>query len=151
MRNEIVLLFAEDNPGHFALIKHHFARMGVMNRMLWFKNGQETLDFLFNPNGTAKPHANTDFVLFLDINMPKIDGLNVLRRIKQSEELNGTHVVMLTTADDHDKIEQCYDMGCSAYIVKPLKYSCYIDAMKKAGLFPTVVANGMKLNSKCPA
>ena len=66
-------------------------------------------------------------------------------------KLKDTHVIMLTTTDDPDEIEQCYKMGCSAYIVKPLKYSCYINAMKKAGLFPTVVANGMKLKSKCPA
>ena len=151
MRNETVLLFAEDNPGHFALIESHFARMGVTNRMFWFQDGQETLDFFFNSNGTPKHHVDTDFVLFLDINMPKIDGLNVLRRIKQSEELKGTHVIMLTTTDDHDEIELCYRLGCSAYIVKPLKYSCYINAMIKAGLFPTVVANGVKLKSKCPA
>lgn len=151
MRKEIVLLFAEDNPGHFILIEKHFVRMGVRNLMLWFKDGQETLDFLFNPNGIPKHHENTDFVLFLDLNMPKIDGLTVLRRIKQSETLKNTHVIMLTTNDDQDAIELCYRLGCSAYIVKPLKYSCYIDAMIKAGLFPTVVANGVKLKSKCPA
>jgi CheY-like chemotaxis protein len=151
MGNETVLLFAEDNPGHFALIESHFARMGVMNRMLWFQDGQEILDFFFNPNGTPKDHGVTNFVLFLDINMPKIDGLDVLKRIKQSESLKKTHVIMLTTTDDHEEIELCYNMGCSAYIVKPLKYSCYIDAMKKAGLFPTVVANGVKLRSKWPA
>lgn len=151
MGNEIVLLFAEDNPGHFALIKHYFARMGVRNRMLWFQDGQKTLDFFFDPNGAVKDHENTDFVLFLDINIPKIDGHNVLRRIKQNQELKNTHVIMLTTTDDHNEIELCYRMGCSAYIVKPLKYSCYIDAMKKVDLFPSVVANGVKLKYKWPA
>ena len=86
MKNEIVLVFAEDNPGHFTLIKNHFARMGVRNRMLWFKDGQETLDFFFSADGSPK-HLKKDFVLFLDINMPKIDGIEVLKRIKSSEKL----------------------------------------------------------------
>ena len=151
MNNEIVLLFAEDNPGHFALIEKHFASMGVKNRMIWFRNGQEILDYLFDSNGMAQLHENTDFVLFLDIHMPKIDGLDVLRMIKKNETLKNTHVIMLTTTDDHNEIELCYRLGCSAYIVKPLKYKCYIDAMKSIGLFPTVVANGVKLKSKWPA
>ncbi len=151
MKKELVILFAEDNRGHFVLTENYFARMGVRNRMLWFRDGKETLDFFFNQDGTVKNHENSEFVLFLDIRMPKIDGIEVLRRIKQNEELKCTHVIMLTTTDNHSEIERCYRLGCSAYVVKPVKYSSYIDAMRKAGLFPSIIADGVELMSRCPA
>lgn len=83
--------------------------------------------------------------------MPRVNGLDVLRRIKQSEELKDTHVIMLTTTYNYNEIELCYRLGCSAYIAKPIRYSYYVEAMRKAGLFPSVVANGVRLKSKCPA
>lgn len=58
---------------------------------------------------------------------------------------------MLTTTDNHSEIERCYRLGCSAYVVKPVKYSSYIDAMRKAGLFPSIIADGVELMSRCPA
>ena len=151
MRKELVILFAEDNRGHFVLTENYFARMGVRNRMLWFRDGQETLDFFFDPDGAPRHHENSEFVLFLDIRMPKIDGIEVLKRIKQDEKLKGIHVIMLTTTDNHTEVERCYRLGCSAYVVKPVKYSNYIDAMRKAGLFPSIIAGGVELMSRCQA
>jgi len=150
MSKEIVILFAEDNHGHFILTENYFARMGVRNRMVWLRDGRETLNYLFNEDQTAKPHENIEYVLFLDIRMPKIDGIEVMKRIKENEQLKNINIIMLTTTDNHTEIEHCYEMGCSAYIVKPVKYSSYIDAMRKVGLFPSIIANGVELKSKCP-
>jgi len=151
MSKQLVILMAEDNRGHFVLAENYFARMGVRNEMIWLKDGREVVDYLFTKEGHARPHPGKQFILFLDIRMPVMDGWEVLRRIKSSPELVDLPVVMLTAMENPEDIEKGAELGCSAYIVKPVKYSSYIDAMKKVGLFPSQVADGVELMSKCPA
>jgi len=151
MRKELVILMAEDNRGHFVLTENYFARMGVCNKLIWFPDGQELLDYLFTKEGNRRPHPDKQFILFLDIRMPKVDGWEVLRRIKQSAQLRNLPVVMLTAADSPEDIDRGEKLGCSAYVVKPVKYSTYIDAMRKVGVFPSIVPGGVELMSKCPA
>ncbi|MCF7956794.1 MAG: response regulator [Phycisphaerae bacterium] len=151
MKKELVILMAEDNEGHFVLAEKYFARMGVRNELIWFSDGQETVDFLFTSDGHARPHPGKHFILFLDIRMPKMDGWEVLRRIKSCAKLKDLPVVMLTAMENSEDIDKGMELGCSAYIVKPVKYSSYIDAMKKVGLFPSVVADGVELMSKWSA
>ena len=149
MSKELVILMAEDNRGHFVLAENYFARMGVCNDLVWFADGQETVDFLLTADGHAKPHPGKEFVLFLDIRMPNMDGWEVLRRLKGCPELGDLPVVMLTAMENPEDIDKGMELGCSAYIVKPVKYSSYIDAMKKVGVFPSIVADGVELISKC--
>lgn len=151
MKEELVILMAEDNRGHFVLTENYFARMGVCNKMIWFPDGQEVVDFLFTDEGRPRPHRGKQFILFLDIRMPRIDGWEVLRRIKECPQLRGLPVVMLTATDNPEEIDRGERLGCSAYVVKPVKYSTYIDAMRKVGVFPSIVAGGVELMSKCPA
>jgi CheY-like chemotaxis protein len=151
MSRELVILMAEDNEGHFVLAESYFARMGVRNEMIWFADGQEAVDYLFTSDGHARPHPGKQFILFLDIRMPNMDGWEVLQRIKSCPRLTDLPVVMLTAMENPEDIDKGMELGCSAYIVKPVKYSSYIDAMKKVGLFPSVVAGGVELMSKCSA
>ena len=151
MSKELVILMAEDNQGHFLLAEKYFARMGVKNQFIWFPDGREAIDYLFTKDGHAKPHPGKQFILFLDLKMPNMDGWEVLKRIKSSSELKNLPVVMLTALENPEQIEKCMELGCDSYIVKPVKYSSYIETMRKVGLFPSVVADGVELMSKCPA
>ena len=148
MKNELVILMAEDNRGHFVLTKSYFARQGVRNHMVWLADGEQTINFLFTEDGYARDYPGKEFILFLDIRMPKIDGWEVLRRIRESPKLENMPVVMLTAMENPEHIEHGKQLGCSAYIIKPVKYSSYINAMKKVGVFPTIVSNGVELISK---
>jgi len=139
MNKEGVILIAEDDEGHFELIKRTLQRAGVCNEILRFANGQETLDFLFIKGDGPTREPNKKYLLLLDIRMPKIDGIEVLDKIKQDTDLKKIPVIMLTTTDDPPTIERCHDLGCSVYIVKPVEYEDFSDAVHKIGLFLSVV------------
>ena len=139
MNKEGVILIAEDDEGHFELIKRSLQRAGVCNEILRFADGQETLDFLFVRGDGPKREADKEYLLLLDIRMPKIDGMEVLEKVKKDPELKKLPVVMLTTTDDPRTIERCHGLGCSVYIVKPVEYQDFADAVRKIGLLLSVV------------
>ena len=139
MKKEGVILIAEDDEGHFSLIKKSLQRAGVCNEILRLADGQETLDFLFIKGDGPKRQPGKEYLLLLDIRMPKTDGVQVLEEIKQNEELKKIPVIMLTVADDPGTIERCHNLGCSVYIVKPAEYEDFQNAVKKVGLFLSFV------------
>ena len=139
MQKNVVLLIAEDDQGHFSLINKNLIRAGITNQVIKFIDGQQILDFLFLKGQGPKREHNTPYLLMLDIRMPKVDGVEVLEKIKQDKELKKIPVIMLTTTDEPREIERCHSLGCSIYIVKPVEYDNFIDAIRKVGLFLSVV------------
>jgi len=139
MNKEGVILIAEDDDGHYALIRKSLMRVGICNEILRFADGQETLDFLFVKGEGQKREPNTEYLLLLDIRMPKINGIEVLEKVKEDKELKKLPVIVLTTTDDPHTIEKCHELGCSVYIVKPVEYESFSDAVSKIGLFLSVV------------
>jgi len=139
MKKEGVILIAEDDEGHFELIKRSLQRAGVCNQILRFADGQETLDFLFVRGDGPKRESDKEYLLLLDIRMPKIDGVEVLEEVKKDPELKKIPVIMLTTTDDPRTVERCHKLGCSVYIVKPVEYQDFADAVRKVGLLLSVV------------
>ncbi len=139
MKKEVIILIAEDDDGHATLIDRNLRRAGLLNEIIRFKDGQETLDFLFE-NGKG-PHRKRDtgYLLLLDIRMPKVDGIEVLRRVKDDKELKKLPVIMITTTDDPREVDKCHELGCSNYVTKPIEYDKFIDAVRKLGLFLLVV------------
>ena len=135
MTEETVILVAEDDPGHFALIKKNLWRSCVCSNILQFKDGQEILDFLFLKTENPKRMPDTSYVLLLDIKMPRVDGVEVLRKMKQDNELKKIPVIILTTTDDPIEVERCYSLGCSLYIAKPIDYSKFMDTIERMGNF----------------
>ena len=77
--------------------------------------------------------------MLLDIRMPKVDGVEVLRQLKENPDLSKMPVIMVTTTDDPREVRHCHELGCSIYITKPVEYESFIDAIKKLGLFLTVI------------
>jgi CheY-like chemotaxis protein len=139
MKKEVTILFAEDDIGHAALIRKNILRTGISNTILHFLDGQELLDFLFKKENSPHRMGDASYLLLLDIRMPKVDGVEVLRNIKADEEFRKIPVIMLTTTDDQQEIENCHKLGCSNYITKPVNYEKFVDVIKKLGLFLMVV------------
>ena len=114
---DIFIILAEDDKGHYLLTKHYLEESGVSNEMLWFGDGQSMLDFLLSKK---EEKIVKKYIILLDIRMPKLDGIEVLRIIRKDEILHNTPVIMLTTSEDPQQAQLCHEIGCNAYIIKPL-------------------------------
>lgn len=139
MRKEVVIIVAEDDEGHATLIKKNLKRSGIVNEIIHFRGGQETLDYLFQKGDGPKRKNGTPFMLLLDVRMPKVDGIEVLRQVKKDPELRKMPVIMITTTDDPREVEKCHALGCSNYITKPIDYDKFVEAIRQLGLFLLVV------------
>jgi CheY-like chemotaxis protein len=139
MTREVVILIAEDDNGHALLIEKNLHRVGLHNPTLRFENGQDILDFLFMRGAGQRRLPDTAYLLLLDIRMPKVDGVEVLRRIKDDPELRKLPVIMLTTTDDPREVARCHTFGCGNYLVKPVDYERFSEAIKQLGLFISLV------------
>src|SRR4051812_46487111 len=100
MTQEVVILIADDDAGHARLIEKNLQRVDLHNAIIRFENGQDILDFLFERGSGVKRSNDTAYLLLLDIRMPKVDGVEVLRQVKADPELRKLPVIMLTTTDD---------------------------------------------------
>jgi CheY-like chemotaxis protein len=136
---EVVILIAEDDAGHARLIEKNLSRGGLHNRIQRFDNGQAVLDFLFCRGPGPHRQFDTPYLLLLDIRMPQVDGVEVLRQVKQDAELRKVPVIMLTTTDDPREVERCHAIGCASYMVKPVDYEKFAEAIKSLGLYISLV------------
>lgn len=143
MIQKTVILIAEDDSGHFALVKRNLWRSCVVEDIVQFKDGQEILDFLFSGNEETGRKPNTRYILLLDIRMPKVNGREVLIRIKEDDHLKKLPVIMLTTTDDAAEIERCYRSGCNFYMAKPSDYNKFMEAVQSLGEF--LSSGGIKI------
>jgi CheY-like chemotaxis protein len=139
MHESVIILVAEDDEGHAKLIKKNMSRAGIVNQVMLFRDGQEILDFLFRHGDSPHRERGAAYVLLLDIRMPKVDGIEVLRQIKADEELRKLPVIMVTTTDDPREVANCHALGCSSYLTKPVDYDSFVSAIRQLGLFLAVV------------
>ena len=139
MNNEVVILIAEDDEGHAGLIRKNLVRAGIANEMLRFKDGQEVMDFMHRKGDGSKRKPGTTYVLLLDIQMPRLDGMEVLAQMKADPELRKIPVIIITTSDDPREVEKCHALGCNNYIIKPIDYENFMNAVRQLGLFLAVV------------
>jgi CheY-like chemotaxis protein len=142
----LTIVLAEDDDGHALLIHKNLQRAGLVNGFIRVRDGQEALDLVRGEGEHPGPGLSGRCLLLLDINMPRVDGVEVLRRIKADPNLALTPVIMLTTTDDPREVERCYGLGCNVYITKPVEYEQFVEAIRQLGLFLQVVkvpdANG---------
>jgi CheY-like chemotaxis protein len=136
---ELVILIAEDDDGHAELIKEGLADSGVCNKTIRFSDGEEIWKFLSETGNGDTRDKSKSYLLLLDINMPKMDGFEVLKRIKQDDNLKDIPVMMLTTTDDPREVEECYKLGCNMYITKPVEFVKFAETLKHLGLFIQIV------------
>jgi len=136
--NNVTILMAEDDDGHALLVQQRFESVGITNPVIRFKDGREAWEFLSGAGGPGA-EAGKAYLLLLDIRMPHLDGVEVLRRVKKDPRLKNIPVVMLTTTDDPKEIETCYELGCNSYLTKPVEFEKFAEVIKRLGLFLMIV------------
>ncbi|HEY1206174.1 MAG: response regulator [Bryobacteraceae bacterium] len=129
---DVVIVLAEDDPGHARLIEKNL-RAVLTNPIVRLGNGQEAVDYLRREEQATQQH-----LLLLDLNMPVMDGYQVLSRLKADPRTELIPVIVLTTTDDPAEIRRCYDLGCNAYVVKSADYEQFTEAMRRLGLFLSI-------------
>jgi len=136
----ITILLVEDEVAHARLIERNLRRGGMENKFIVIADGAEALDFLLrrgNYEGQARP---APLLMILDINLPGMSGFELLERIKSNPETRKVPVIMLSTTDTPEEIDRCYELGCNAYITKPLDYEAFSDTVRSLGLFVQFLA-----------
>jgi CheY-like chemotaxis protein len=139
MNKEVTILITEDDEGHAALIRKNLGRAGITNPMLHFRDGDEVLNFLFRRGAPPHRESNAAYLLLLDIRMPKVDGVEVLRQVKSDADLRRLPVIMITTTDDPREVSRCHEIGCNNYITKPVDYEKFLTAIRQLGLYLMVI------------
>lgn len=135
----VTIVMIEDDPGHARLIEKNIRRAGVNNPLMPFADGASALAFLLGASGDGVVNAGRPLLILLDLNLPDMSGIDILRLVKENEHLRRTPVVILTTTDDRIEIQRCYDLGCNVYITKPVNYDSFANAIRQLGLFFTVI------------
>jgi two-component system, response regulator len=129
----IEILLVEDNPNDMELALHALKRHHLSNRIRVARDGEEALTFLFGGDGDGMPHRPR--VILLDLKLPKIDGIEVLRQIKSHEATRKIPVVVLTSSREERDIVNSYDLGVNSYIVKPVDFEQFTEAVRQLGLY----------------
>jgi CheY-like chemotaxis protein len=135
----ILIVLVEDDDGHANLVERNLKRAGIANGIHRLRDGQEALDFVHGAGAFAGRNLSKPMLLLLDIKMPRVDGVEVLRQLKSDSQTALVPVIMLTTTDDPREIQRCYELGCSVYITKPVDYQAFVEAINRLGLFLQVV------------
>ncbi len=136
---DTTILLVEDDPGHARLIEKNLRRSNVTNGIIRASNGQQALDYLFSEGVYAGTERASPLLVLLDLNMPVLDGYQVLERMKSDERTRHIPVIMLTTTDDAREVSRCYELGCSVYVTKPVDYEQFTLAIRNLGLFLSIV------------
>ncbi|MEE8146324.1 MAG: response regulator [Longimicrobiales bacterium] len=132
----IEILLVEDDPNDVELTLHALRKHHLTNRIQVVRDGAETLDFVFRTGAYADRTADkTPRLILLDLKLPKVDGLEVLRRIKADPDTRTIPVVMLTSSLDQRDISKCYELGVNSYIQKPMDFEQFRKAVEQLGLY----------------
>lgn len=133
------ILLAEDNPNDVELTLEALAEHNLANAVEVARDGEEALDYLCRRGKFAARTSGNPIVILLDLKLPKVDGHEVLRRIKADESLKTIPVVILTSSREEQDLVQGYQNGANAYVVKPVDFGEFIEAMKTLGIFWAVL------------
>jgi CheY-like chemotaxis protein len=132
----VEVLLVEDNATDAELALRALRGMGLRNPLVVVKDGAEALDFLFARGKWAdRDIADPPKLVLLDLRLPRVDGIEVLRQVKADERTRMIPVVVLTSSRQHPDIRQCYELGANSYIVKPVDFGKFADAVGKVGFY----------------
>jgi CheY-like chemotaxis protein len=139
MNTPVTIIMIEDDEGHARLIERNIRRSGVNNEIVPFRNGTDAVRYLLGKDGSGVEREGQALLILLDLNLPDMTGIEILRQVKASKYLKCAPVVVLTTTDDSQEIKRCYELGCNVYIIKPVNYESFANAIRQLGLFFSVI------------
>jgi len=132
----IEILLVEDNPQHVELTLRALRKHNLANNVLVAKDGAEALEFIFATGAyDQRQIENGPKVILLDLKLPKVDGLEVLRRIKSDERTKAIPVVVVTTSEQDQDVVKSYKLGANSYIVKPVSFEKFVEAVSQLGFY----------------
>jgi len=129
------ILLVEDNLNDVELVLAALKRNNLVNKVVSVRHGGEALDYLYRRGTFAEREGAEPIFILLDLKMPKVDGLEVLRQIKTDEKLKLIPVVMLTSSNEEPDLVKSYQLGANAYVVKPVDFTQFVEAIRQLGLF----------------
>ena len=134
--DEVEILLVEDNPSDAELTMRALKRKNMINKLVWVKDGAEALDFIF-AKGVYSDRNMEDVpkLILLDLRMPKVDGLEVLHKIKENDLTKKIPVVILTSSSEDRDIVESYKLGVNSYVSKPVEFDEFIDAVSTLGFY----------------
>jgi CheY-like chemotaxis protein len=133
------ILLAEDNEHDVELTLSALSEYRLANEVVVTRDGAEALDYLYRRGAFRLREEGNPVVVLLDLKMPKVDGLEVLRRIKEDDSLRQIPVVMLTSSREENDLVESYRLGVNAYVVKPVEFSQFVQAVRELGVFWAVI------------
>jgi CheY-like chemotaxis protein len=134
--NEVEILLAEDNPRDAEMTQRALRKINFANKVHWVKDGEAALNYLTRDGEYAdRPASSNPKLVLLDIKMPKVDGIEVLRQIKANEDLKKIPVVVMTSSNEERDVIESYRLGVNSYIVKPVEFSVFAETVARAGLY----------------
>ncbi|HSB00893.1 MAG TPA: response regulator [Anaerolineales bacterium] len=132
----VEVLLVEDNPRDAELTIRAFKRNNLADRIFHVQDGAEALDFLFGRgNYAGRQTAALPRVILLDLKLPKMNGLEVLRLVKNDPHLQAIPVVIVTSSAEDPDLEAAYELGANSYVIKPVQFEAFMDAMSKLGIY----------------
>jgi len=138
--HEVEILIIEDNPYDADLAIRALKKQKLANKLVHLTDGAEALDFIFGTGEYAGRNVeNTPKVIFLDLKMPKVDGLEVLRQIKADARTKIIPIVILTSSAEDPDIKRCYELGANSYIVKPVEFENFAKTISELGLYWMII------------
>jgi len=134
--NSKIILLVEDNPSDVALTQRALTKSHVANELVVAEDGQEALDYLFGTGvHLGRDVTETPALILLDLKLPRVDGLQVLRQIRADERTRRLPVVILTSSKEEQDVAQSYDLGANSYIRKPVDFTQFVEAIQHMGLY----------------
>ena len=133
---QIEILLVEDDPADAEMTLRALRRNNLANRVHWVKDGAEALEYMFRSGGYAgRDPSHAPKLVMLDIKMPKVDGIEVLRRLKADEATRSVPVVVMTSSNEQQDVIDSYRLGVNSYIVKPVHFDAFLETVAKIGLY----------------
>ncbi len=139
MNPDTTILIAEDDDGHAALIEKNLRRAGMEKPCHRLRDGQEALEYFLGSDNIEQGKTAHRYLLILDINLPRVNGIEVLRRMKEHEVLKRIPILMLSTTDNPQEVEACHSIGCNFYLTKPTQPEAFAQAINCLGSFLDIV------------
>lgn len=135
----IEILLVEDSPADAEMTLRVLKRRQLSNSIEWVKDGEEALDYMFRRGSYATRSDGNPRLILLDLKMPKLDGIDVLRVLKADPTTRSVPVVMLTSSNEDNDIVRSYDLGVNSYIVKPVEFDKFVEEVSKLGVYWTAM------------